>query len=332
MAPLDAAAEQRMAELGVERIVIDIERSGLNPFADLGLLRELSADPQAARGRPLFSASRSSPTSTAASPPARSAFRRSTISAAWARCSSGAGPLLAFVTGFIASGFEPGRGRFLPESRRPRVVHRAAAWSGRSRRGCCPAPASISSGLRRRRRPTGPADFLLIARLLGDKGVREFVAGRATRCAPSCPCRFQMLGRSTRAIAPPSPASSSDAGSRRGWSNISARPTMSARRRARASAVVLPSYAKACRASLLEAAAMARPLIATDVPGCRESSRTESPACCASRRSRIAGRRDEKDRQSPADRASRWARRGGARFGTGSAKRHNRAYLDALDT
>jgi glycosyltransferase involved in cell wall biosynthesis len=37
-----------------------------------------------------------------------------------------------------------------------------------------------------------------------------------------------------------------------------------------ASAVVLPSYREGLPRSLLEAAAMARPLIATEVPGCRE--------------------------------------------------------------
>jgi glycosyltransferase involved in cell wall biosynthesis len=37
-----------------------------------------------------------------------------------------------------------------------------------------------------------------------------------------------------------------------------------------ASAVVLPSYREGLPRTLLEAAAMARPLIATDVPGCRE--------------------------------------------------------------
>jgi glycosyltransferase involved in cell wall biosynthesis len=39
---------------------------------------------------------------------------------------------------------------------------------------------------------------------------------------------------------------------------------------AKASAVVLPSYREGLPRSLLEAGAMARPLIATHVPGCRE--------------------------------------------------------------
>ena len=39
---------------------------------------------------------------------------------------------------------------------------------------------------------------------------------------------------------------------------------------AAASAIVLPSYREGLPRSLLEAAAMARPLIATDAPGCRD--------------------------------------------------------------
>ena len=39
---------------------------------------------------------------------------------------------------------------------------------------------------------------------------------------------------------------------------------------AAATAVVLPSYREGLPRSLLEAAAMARPLIAADVPGCRD--------------------------------------------------------------
>ena len=40
VAPLDEAAKSRMEDLQVERLVIGIDRSGLNPIADLRLLRE----------------------------------------------------------------------------------------------------------------------------------------------------------------------------------------------------------------------------------------------------------------------------------------------------
>ena len=39
IAPIDPAAEQRMAELKVERVVIEMQRSGLNPLVDFRLLR-----------------------------------------------------------------------------------------------------------------------------------------------------------------------------------------------------------------------------------------------------------------------------------------------------
>jgi len=116
----------------------------------------------------------------------------------------------------------------------------------------------------------GPATFLLVARMLGDKGVREFVeAARLAR--PSFPeARFQLLGPI-------------DDGNRSGigrdeldrWVQEGiveyhgvaddVRPFVAA-----ASAIVLPSYREGLPRTLLEGAAMARPLIASDVPGCRE--------------------------------------------------------------
>ena len=83
--------------------------------------------------------------------------------------------------------------------------------------------------------PEGPPVFLLIARLLGDKGVREFVAAARSlrtelrRLASSCSVR------STKATGPPFPEASSTNGWRPETSNILARPTtsgsMSRRRR-----------------------------------------------------------------------------------------------------
>ena len=117
----------------------------------------------------------------------------------------------------------------------------------------------------------GPLKFLLIARLLGDKGVREFVdAARLLRREGVRNSCFQLLG-------PLDPANRTGiAGSElEGWIaedtveylgvTDDVRPFI-----AEASAfVVLPSYREGLPRSLLEAGAMARPLIATDVPGCR---------------------------------------------------------------
>lgn len=112
--------------------------------------------------------------------------------------------------------------------------------------------------------------FLLIARLLLDKGLREFVeAARIVRATwPSA--RFQLLGGSggdnPSAVPPAELERWAGEGivEQLGVSD-DVRPAIAA-----ADCVVLPSYREGLSRSLLEAAAMARPLIASDVPGCRE--------------------------------------------------------------
>jgi len=112
--------------------------------------------------------------------------------------------------------------------------------------------------------------FLLVARLLWDKGVREYVeAARIVRkLHPHI--RFQLLGfldvKNRTAV----PREEVEAWVREGvveypGTSDDVRPFIAA-----ADCVVLPSYREGTPRSLLEAAAMAKPLIATDVPGCRE--------------------------------------------------------------
>ena len=116
----------------------------------------------------------------------------------------------------------------------------------------------------------GPPTFLLISRLLADKGVREFVeAARMTRTKfPEA--RFQLLGGldpdNTTAIAEPELAQWIEEGIVEYLGPTDdVRPFI-----ADADAIVLPSYREGLPRSLLEGGAMARALIATDVPGCRE--------------------------------------------------------------
>ena len=111
---------------------------------------------------------------------------------------------------------------------------------------------------------------MFIGRLIGDKGVREFVeASRLLR--PAHPeWKFQLLGPI-------------DEGNRSGIGRLELEqwirdgsieylgPTADVRPHIAAStAVVLPSYREGLPRSLLEASAMARPSIATDVPGNRQ--------------------------------------------------------------
>jgi len=112
--------------------------------------------------------------------------------------------------------------------------------------------------------------FVLIGRLLWDKGVGEFVeAARALRSRyPHA--RFQLLG--PVGVDNPSAISRDDvaAWEREGMieylgETADVRPYI-----ANAECVVLPSYREGVPRTLMEASAMGRPIVATDVPGCRE--------------------------------------------------------------
>ncbi len=118
--------------------------------------------------------------------------------------------------------------------------------------------------------PPGEPAFLLVARLLKDKGVAEYVEAARRVRARHPEARFRLLG----------PAGTDNRTAIgldqvRAWAEEGAidylgettdvRPFLAA-----ATCVVLPSYREGAPRALIEAASMARPLIATDVPGCRE--------------------------------------------------------------
>ena len=119
--------------------------------------------------------------------------------------------------------------------------------------------------------PVSPqTTFLLIGRMLTDKGVREFV-GAASYVRHHYPAtRFLLLG----AVWKDNPAAISstqlDDWQRQGYVEYLGATTDVRPYIAQADCVVLPSYREGVPCTLMEAAAMGRPLIATDVPGCRE--------------------------------------------------------------
>lgn len=121
--------------------------------------------------------------------------------------------------------------------------------------GCAPLPGQIA--------------FLMIARLLKDKGIREFseAAKRLKAAHPEVP--ITLVGDLD-----PSP----DSLSRKDLDDLvrsgvdyrgylaDVRPAIAA-----CSVYVLPSYREGTPRSVLEAMAMGRPIVTTDAPGCRET-------------------------------------------------------------
>lgn len=120
--------------------------------------------------------------------------------------------------------------------------------------------------------PEGGAPvFLFVGRVLSDKGVREFIqaARQMRRNRPDL--IFRILGRVGADNPTAIPAAEARSWEDEGLVELlgtcdDVRPHLK-----QALCVVLPSYREGVPRVLLEAAAMARPCIATDVPGCREA-------------------------------------------------------------
>jgi glycosyltransferase involved in cell wall biosynthesis len=112
--------------------------------------------------------------------------------------------------------------------------------------------------------------FLMIARLLGDKGVREFLAAAESVKASIPAASFTLLGALDAANPTALTQDELRTALEAGVVDYVG-PAADVRPFIRnASVVVLPSYREGLPRSLLEGAAMGRPLIAADVPGCRE--------------------------------------------------------------
>jgi len=268
IAPQDPAADSRMRQLDIERIPLRIDRAGLNPWSDFvllltyrRLLRRLR--PAAYLGftiKPniygaLAAASLGIPAIANVSGLGTAFMRR--------------GPLQGLVTNLYRVGFRKAPVIFFQNTEDRRLFldrniirgdqARLLPGSGVDLDRFAPVAAT-----------DGPAIFLLIARLLRDKGVIEFVEAARSLRAVLPEARFQLLG-------PLDPGNRTAIGrpDLDRWvgegvvehlgTTDDVRPFIAA-----ATAVVLPSYREGMPRSLLEAGAMSRPLIATDVPGCRD--------------------------------------------------------------
>lgn len=118
--------------------------------------------------------------------------------------------------------------------------------------------------------PPGPPRFLLMARLLGDKGVREYAqAARRVRAVhPGVRCAMVgWIDSNPNAITQAELDAWVNEGSVEFLGRLSdVRPAI-----ADSSVYVLPSYREGTPRTVLEAMAMGRAIITTDAPGCRET-------------------------------------------------------------
>jgi len=253
---------------GADSFEISIDRSGMNPLRDLGLIANyhrliLKCRPKFFLGftaKPNIYGALAARFSGVAFLPNVSGLGTAFINSrplsalvsalyrlAFAKC-----PVVFFQNGDDSEMFvrrkivRPGQVRLLP-------------GSGVDLDRFRPTPPRHSAGLK----------FLFVGRLLGDKGVREFVEAARTLRLKHSDWSFQLLGPidedNRSGIARPELDRWVDEGTIEYLGRTDdVRPHLAA-----STAVVLPSYREGLPRSLLEAGAMARPLIATDVPGNR---------------------------------------------------------------
>ncbi|MFM6933010.1 MAG: glycosyltransferase family 4 protein [Novosphingobium sp.] len=116
----------------------------------------------------------------------------------------------------------------------------------------------------------GPNRFLMIARVVADKGVREYAEAAKVVRARFPETRFALMGPLD--VANRTAISRDEVECWQAEGAIEYMPPSDDVRAAvnKADWVVLPSYREGLSRVLLEAAAMARPIVTTDVPGCRD--------------------------------------------------------------
>jgi glycosyltransferase involved in cell wall biosynthesis len=268
-APFDAGVKERLAELGVEQVAFPVDRSGSNPLADLHLLWRYRR--MLGRSRPAAFLSFTAKPNIYGSLAARFAkvpaiANISGLGTAFAR----PGPLMSLLKGMYRVALaqtevvffqnQEDRQQFVEE----RIVRedqaRLVPGSGVDLERFSTAPL-----------PPGPPRFLLISRLLRDKGIAEFVQAAEILRDEIPGARLQLLGPIDDGNRTAIPRSQLDQWVARGLVEYlgeaeDVRPFIR-----EASAIVLPSYYReGVPRSLLEGAAMARPIITTTVRGCRE--------------------------------------------------------------
>lgn len=269
VAPPDAAMERRLAELGCEFAPVPFDAMGLSPLRDLATTLRLLRLLRRRRPAALLSWT----------------IKPNVYGGLAARlCGVPAIPNISGLgTAFIRQGLLTQLVQWLYRVglRRSATVlfqneEDRALFVERGLIGAAQARIVPGSGIDTRHwtAPVGgrpePQTFLMLARVVGDKGVREFVdAARSLRqTLPAA--RFVLKGQLD--VANRTAITRDEVAAWVAEGAIEYAPPEDDVRPAIAAAdfVVLPSYREGLSRVLLEAAAMARPIVTCDVPGCRD--------------------------------------------------------------
>jgi len=119
--------------------------------------------------------------------------------------------------------------------------------------------------------PTPPVVVTMVARLLRDKGVQEFVQAAGILRQRGLPVTMQLVGGVDAGNPASATQSEVDAWQRDGAVQALGERSDVAALYAASHIAVLPSYREGLPKSLIEAAACARAVVTTDVPGCRDA-------------------------------------------------------------
>ena len=276
VSPADAHAE-RFADLGIVHIPAEIDSKGLSPIADLRLLKRYLSIFRKYRPVALLG--------WTIKPNIYGSIAAHILGIPVINNVSGLGtvfikrsPVTAIVSTLYRLAFSRSATVFFqnPDDRHLFVEKRLISerrsmllpGSGIDTRKFAPPVPAIH-----RLDGAGSFTFLLVARLLRDKGIGEYVQAARTVRARFSTARFQILGvadaDNRTAISRQELSSWIEEGviSYLGAAD-DVRPHIGA-----ADCIVLPSYREGMPRALLEGAALAKPLIATRVPGCTEIAR-----------------------------------------------------------